>query len=237
MKILVFTPTYNEADNIKNLIPDLLALNIPIDVLVVDDNSPDNTGSIVRQYAEKDKRVHLIEREAKLGLGTAHIAGFRFAINSGYDVAISMDADYSHHPKFIPDLIKGIEKADVVIGSRYVPGGEVVNCSWRRKKISKIANLVARNILGWKVNDATAGFRVYKIDVLKTIDLNDIFSSGYSFLVETLYQCYAKGFKIIERPITFKDRFAGKSKLNQREIKLAMYTILRLGFLRLTGKK
>lgn len=234
MKILVIIPTYNEADNIQTLIPDLLALGLPLDVLVVDDNSPDHTAEIVRRFSEKDPRVHLIERPSKLGLGTAHIRGFQYALSSGFDAVISMDADYSHHPRFVPQLVKGLDHADVVIGSRYVDGGEVVNCKWGRKKISHTANGVARAVLGWRIHDATAGFRVYRIGVLKSIDIETIFSGGYSFLVETLYRCYVRKFRILEVPITFKDRFAGKSKLSSHEIRLAVYTILRLGGGRIT---
>ncbi len=237
MKILVFTPTYNEAENIENLIPDILKLDINADVLVVDDNSPDGTGKIVKQFIKENSRVNIVERPSKMGLGTAHIEGFKFAIKNNYDVVISMDADYSHHPKFIPSLVEAVKNSDVVIGARYVPGGDVINCKWSRKKISKVANFVACTALGWSVSDATAGFRAYNINVIKSIDLDSIFSNGYSFLVETLYRCYRKGYKIAEVPIVFKDRFAGKSKLNSREVRLAMYTILRLFFLRITGRQ
>ncbi|HRO23013.1 MAG TPA: polyprenol monophosphomannose synthase, partial [Promineifilum sp.] len=199
----VIVPTYNEADNLDELLEQLLALPTPIGAIVVDDNSPDGTGDMAERWAtENPGRVHVIHRPAKLGLGTAYIAGFKKAINDlAAERILTMDADFSHNPRYIPDMIALSRTKHVVIGSRYVPGGGARNCTRKRIYLSRGANFVARTLLGLKARDATAGFRLYRREVLQSIPLDEIFSSGYSFLVEMLFLCQRRGWQIGEVPI------------------------------------
>ncbi|MCA9922245.1 MAG: polyprenol monophosphomannose synthase [Anaerolineales bacterium] len=232
----VIVPTYNEADNIDDLVMQLLALPIEIGVIVVDDNSPDGTGQRVDVWAEKHpQRVHVVHRAGKLGLGTAYIAGFKKGLALGAKRIMTMDADFSHNPRYIPDMVSLSEEKHVVIGSRYVPGGGAKNCTWKRVLLSKGANLFARTALGLKANDATAGFRLYHRDVLESIPLDDIFSSGYSFLMEMLFLCQRRGWQIGEVPIIFEDRRKGTTKISRQEIFKAQYTVLRLFLRRIRG--
>ncbi len=167
------------------LMPELLKLPALVEICVVDDNSPDNTGQLAADWATKNARVHVLHRAGKLGLGTAYIAGFRYAFEHGFDAALTMDADFSHHPRYIPAMLAAFDKADLVIGSRYVPGGDVLYPFYRRF-LSKASNLVARTVLGLKAHDCTAGFRLYRLSVLQQVPLDQIFSNGYSFLTEML---------------------------------------------------
>ncbi len=232
----VIVPTYNEADNIDELISQLLALPNPVGVIVVDDNSPDGTGDKVDIWAEKHPhQVQCVHRAGKLGLGTAYIAGFKRALEIGADRIMTMDADFSHHPKYIPDMIQLSKQKHVVIGSRYVPGGGAKNCTWKRIMLSKGANLVARWSLGLQARDATAGFRLYRREVLESIPLDNIFSSGYSFLVEMLFLCQRRGWQVGEVPIIFEDRRKGTTKISKNEVIKAQYTVARLFFRRLRG--
>jgi glycosyltransferase involved in cell wall biosynthesis len=224
----VVIPTYNESDNIPTLVSQILALPIDAHVIVVDDNSPDGTGKILDEMAGHDARVHPVHRPAKLGLGTAHIAGMRHAFALNLEPVVTMDADFSHHPRYIPDLIAGLDKHDVMIGSRYVPGGGTRFFSVQRQFLSNGANAFARLALGLKARDCTAGFRVYRRAVLESIDLDCIFSNGYSFLIELLFLCQRNGWRIGESPIIYEDRRAGKSKISKAEIYKATYTVLRL---------
>ncbi len=195
----VIVPTYNEADNLDDLISQLLALPVAIGVIVVDDNSPDGTGKLADQWAAKEAgRVHVVHRPGKMGLGTAYIAGFKKALGIGAKRIMTMDADFSHNPRYIPAMIELSKQKHVVIGSRYVPGGGQRNCTWKRVLLSKGANFVARSLLGLKAKDATAGFRLYRREVLESIPLERIFSSGYSFLVEMLFMCQRRGWQIGE---------------------------------------
>ena len=233
----VIVPTYNEADNLDELLRQLLALPTPIGAIVVDDNSPDGTGDMAEQWAaENPDRVHVIHRPAKLGLGTAYIAGFMKAIAElGAELILTMDADFSQNPRYIPDMIALSRTKHVVIGSRYVPGGGTRNCSRKRIFLSRGANFMARILLGLKARDATAGFRLYRREVLQSIPLDEIFSSGYSFLVEMLFLCQRRGWQIGEIPIIFEDRRKGQTKISRQEILKAQYTVLRLFLRRLRG--
>jgi dolichol-phosphate mannosyltransferase len=233
----VVVPTYNESDNIDELLGQLLNLPIEVGVIVVDDNSPDGTGQLAEEWASRyPDQVFVVHRPGKLGLGTAYIAGFEKGLS---DLPVSqimtMDADFSHNPRYVPDLIAMSRSKDVVIGSRYVAGGGSRNCTWKRVMLSKIANFVARTLLGLKAHDATAGFRLYRREVLESIPLEDIFSNGYSFLVEMLFMCQRRGWDIGEVPIVFEDRRKGKTKISRQEVFKAQYTVFRLFFRRLRG--
>lgn len=233
MHSLVIIPTFNERENIARLIGDLLTLAQDLHILIVDDNSPDGTGQLVDELATRNERVHVIHRAGKLGLGTAYLAGFRYALDKGFACVLTMDADYSHQPKYVPDLLARSETADLVIGSRYVRGGRAVDSPLARRLLSRGANLFAKTILGLEARDCTAGFRCYRREVLESIKLDSIFSSGYSFLIELLYLVQRKGWRVAEVPIQFIDRREGKSKVSQAEIVKALYTVVRLGIGRL----
>ena len=234
MDIFVVIPTYNESDNLPGLLSQILALPIPVGILVVDDNSPDGTGELAERYArEYPGRVVVVHRPEKQGLGTAYLAGFRRAMELDARRVMTMDADFSHHPRYIPDLVALSQEKDLVIGSRYVKGGGALNCKPSRLVLSWVANLAARAALGLHARDATAGFRLYRREVLETIPLDSIFSSGYSFLVEMLYLVQECGWRVGETPIVFEDRRAGASKISRREVGKAMYTVARLSARRL----
>lgn len=226
---VVIVPTYNEAENIGTLIAQLRAQPGNIHVLVVDDNSPDGTGQIVEGLAAQDSSVHLLHRPVKQGLGEAYKAGFREGLRRGYLYLCTMDADFSHDPARVPDLLrKASQGYDLVVGSRYVPGGQIVDSTAFRKFISYGANWLAHTLLGINIRDCTAGFRCYRRRVLETINLDGIFSSGYSFLIEMGFHCQQAGFRIGEVPITFVNRRMGISKISRVEIYKAFYTLLRL---------
>ncbi len=225
MKTLVVLPTYNEAENLGLLLDELLAL--PLDICVVDDNSPDGTGAIADARAAASPRVRVVHRAGKLGLGTAYIAGFKVALADGYDAALTMDADFSHHPRYIPSMLAAFDNADLVIGSRYVGWGEV-RYPFERRFLSRAANSAARLLLGFKAHDCTAGFRLYRASVLRAAPLDGIFSNGYSFLTEMLWHVQRLGFRVAEVPIIFEDRVRGQSKISSKEIYKAAYTVLRL---------
>jgi glycosyltransferase involved in cell wall biosynthesis len=229
LDICVIIPTYNEKDNIAALVEQILSLDLKPRVIIVDDNSPDGTGQIAASLARQHPRVSVIHRRGKLGLGTAYIAGFRQALSDGAERLITMDADFSHHPAYIPGLVSLADQCHITIGSRYVPQGGVLNWSWQRRFLSWGANLFARMMLGLKAHDCTAGFRCYRRDVLLTIDLDQIFSDGYSFLVEMIFKCQRHGYTMGEIPIIFANRERGQSKISQREIYKAMVTVARLG--------
>lgn len=232
----VVVPTYNEADNLDELLTELLDLPVKLGVIVVDDNSPDGTGELADKWAQRfPGRVHVVHRPAKLGLGTAHIAGMRRALDLGARAVMTMDADFSHHPRYIPAMIAKAREMHVVIGSRYEPGGGSRNCSWKRVAMSRGANLFARTLLSLKAKDATAGFRLYRREVLESIPLGQIFSNGYSFLVEMMFMCQRRGWSIGEVPIIFEDRRKGQTKISRQEIYRALYTVLRLVVRRVRG--
>src|SRR5947208_6477463 len=216
MKTLIIIPTYNEAENLQPLLEAVFSFVVATDILIVDDNSPDGTGDLADAIAAKDARVHVLHRAGKLGLGTAYIAGFKYAVAHGYDAAFEMDADFSHDPRYLPDFLKAIEHADLVIGSRYIPGGGTPNWSFLRRFISGGGNIFARVVLGLPIHDCTAGFRCYRRHVLESIDLDSIQSQGYAFQVEMAYRTLRQGFKVVEIPITFMDRRVGKSKMSRK---------------------
>ncbi|RME79353.1 MAG: polyprenol monophosphomannose synthase [Chloroflexi bacterium] len=228
MKVYVIVPTYNEKENIADLVEQILALDLQPYVVVVDDNSPDGTGQIADELARRSDRVRVIHRAGKLGLGTAYVAGFKLALSEGAERLITMDADFSHDPSYIPALVALADHYHITIGSRYIPQGGVRNWELRRRFLSWGANTFARTLLGLKARDCTAGFRCYHREVLLNINLDSIFSNGYSFLVEMLFRCQRRGYTVGEIPIIFTNRARGASKISQQEIYKAMYTVLRL---------
>jgi len=235
MEAAVIIPTYNESDNIVTLVEEILGLRAVAHIIIVDDNSPDGTGHIAGELAKQYHEVHVIHRPGKLGLGTAYIAGFKFALTLPTDCIVTMDADFSHHPRYIPSLIAPTRVYDLNIGSRYVDGGGTINCNLWRRFLSRAGNTVARLTLGLQASDCTAGFRCYRRQVLEAMDLDSIFSSGYSFLVEMLYRCQQLGYRVGEVPIIFENRRKGTSKISRNEIWKAAYTVLRLGWERFMG--
>jgi dolichol-phosphate mannosyltransferase len=228
MKPAVIVPTYNERDNIEILLDELLVLPVNMSVIVVDDNSPDGTGQVVDVWAAKTERVQAVHRPGKLGLGTAYIAGFKCALSLGFDRIMTMDADFSHHPRYIPAMLEMSLERDMVIGSRYVKGGGTLNCTWKRRMLSQGANTFAKILLGLRALDCTAGFRCYRREVLEAIELDAIFSNGYSFLIEMIYYVQRRGYQIGEVPIVFEDRRRGTSKISQKEVYKALQTVGRL---------
>lgn len=226
---LMIVPTYNERENIERLVTRLRALPGNVHVLIVDDHSPDGTGLLADALAATDTGVHVLHRAGKLGLGTAYKAGFAYGLTRGYHYLCTMDADFSHSPESLPLLLdKASQGYDLVIGSRYVPGGNVIGSTRARKLVSYGANWLAHTVLNVDARDCTAGFRCYRRQVLETINLEAIFSSGYSFLIEMAFYCQQTSFRIGEVPITFVNRTEGVSKISRGEIYRAMYTLLRL---------
>lgn len=228
MKTAIIVPTYNEIENIRLLTSALLALPIIVEVIVVDDNSPDGTGRLADEMAVDDPRIVVCHRPSKLGLGTAYVTGFRTALARGADRIVTMDADFSHHPRYVPYVVALTQRADLGIGSRYVPGGGTMNWGPERHLLSSGANTVARVALGLTVHDCTAGFRCYQRHVLEAIDLDSIRSNGYSFLIEMLYYVVNAGFTVAETPIVFENRQRGSSKISKNEIAKAGLTVARL---------
>jgi glycosyltransferase involved in cell wall biosynthesis len=226
---LVIVPTYNERENIGSLVMELRRLAGDVHVLIVDDHSPDGTGALADALAAADAGVAVLHRAGKLGLGTAYISGFQYGLGRDYQYLCTMDADFSHNPASLPALLdKAATGYDLVVGSRYVPGGRVAGWPPLRKLISYVANLLAHWFLGIATRDCTAGFRCYRRAVLETVDLSAVFSTGYSFLIETAFLCQEAGFRIGEVPITFVNRTQGASKISKAEIFRAFYTLLRL---------
>jgi dolichol-phosphate mannosyltransferase len=238
MQVSVIVPTYNEKENIESLVAQLLSLPTRVHIIVVDDNSPDGTGEIADGLAaENAGRVSVIHRSGKLGLGTAYIAGFKEALAEGADLVCSMDADFSHDPRYIPYIVDKINQGyDLVIGSRYVRGGRSTQ-TLDRKVISWSANTITRVLLGLHAHDTTISYRCYRRQALESLDLDSIKSSGYSFLFEILFRVEQRGCKIGEVPITVQDRRRGASKISRNEIVKALATVLRLAPRRLAKKK
>lgn len=236
-RALVIVPTYNERENILKLIDAVLAQSPTIDVLVVDDGSPDGTGTLVDERAASDGRVHIIHRERKLGLGTAYVAGFRWALERDYEFIFEMDADFSHDPQHLPQFLASIENADLVLGSRYRDRKvTVVNWPIGRLMLSYFANVYARLVTGLNVFDATGGYKCFRRRVLEAIDLNDVRSNGYAFQIEMSFRAWRRGFRIVEIPIVFVDRTEGSSKMSKRIVREAVWMVWRLRWWAITGR-
>lgn len=228
MKSLVVVPTYNEIENLDALLEALMGLPGAVEVLVVDDGSPDGTGARADDWSRREPRVHAMHRPGKMGLGTAYIAGFSWGLERGYDAILEMDADFSHSPSYVPALIAAADGADLVIGSRYVAGGGTRGWGLHRRILSEGANVFARTMLGLSVRDCTAGFRCYRADALRRIDLATVLAEGYSFQVEMLVRVLQRGGRVVEIPIVFEERRLGRSKISRTEVFRAIETVLRL---------
>ncbi len=235
-KALIIFPTYDEKENIENIITAVLPLDDRINVLVVDDGSPDGTGDIVDRMAKEDSRINILHREEKQGLGRAYLAGFKWAIERKFDYIFEMDADFSHDPKYIPEFLKVIEEYDLVLGSRYISGVNVVNWPMGRLLLSYYANMYTRIVTGLDVRDATGGFKCFRREVLETIDLDKVRSNGYIFQIEMSMRAWKKGFKIKEIPIVFTDRLYGHSKMSKKIVREAIWKVWYLRYMSLTGK-
>jgi dolichol-phosphate mannosyltransferase len=235
MKILIIIPTYNELENLPKLLPEVLSKDNGIDVLIVDDNSPDGTASYIENEQKNSDRIHLLKRSSKQGLGTAYIAGFKFALQHGYQVIFEMDADFSHDPNEIPRFLDEIKNADVVLGSRYKNGVNVVNWPMRRLLLSWFANIYTRVITGMPLHDATGGFKCFNREVLQAIDLNRVKSNGYAFQIEMNFKAWKKGFSIKEIPIIFIDRIKGSSKMSKKIVREAVFMVWKLRFQSIFG--
>ncbi len=232
MKITVVIPTYNERQNIGPLIDKILGLGIEdLSIIVVDDNSPDGTGELVDKIAKKKKGIMVIHRPQKLGLGSAYKAGFQKALKQSSQVLVTMDADFSHDPNELPQLLKAINGYDIAVGSRYVKGGRIIGFNSWRSILSAMAQKICRVFLGLNTHDSTSGFRVYKTKVIQGIDFFSIKAEGYSFLIEAIFRCQKKGFSVKEIPIVYRMRREGSSKTSQSEIVKALVTVTRLKIL------
>ena len=236
MKTLIIIPTYNECENIEKVISLVFGLNLDLEILVVDDGSPDGTGDIVEKLMKDDSRIHLIRRPGKMGLGTAYVQGFKYAIEHNFDLAFEMDADLSHDPNDIPRFLAEIPKYDLVLGSRYINGVSVVNWPLSRLILSYCASLYTRVITGLPVKDPTGGFKCFRIEVLKAINLDKVKSGGYSFQIEMNYKTWKKRFRIKEIPIIFMDRTGGSSKMSKKIVREAVFMVWKLPLRSLFGK-
>lgn len=225
---LVMVPTYNERDNIGRLIEEIRDHLSDADVLVIDDGSPDGTAKHVRRKFDTGDRVHLIERDGKMGLGSAYRRGMRWGLERGYDYFFTMDADFSHPPERLPAIREALDEVDCVVGSRYVEGGGIENWGWFRKALSGSANATARTLIGLEVNDCTSGFRGYRREILRRVDIDRVESEGYVFLVEMVTRVLWNGGEVREIPFQFVDRRVGQSKINRGEIIRGFFRVLQL---------
>jgi dolichol-phosphate mannosyltransferase len=228
-RVLVSLATYNERDNLEPLVKEIRLAVPAADVLVLDDNSPDGTGQLADQLAASDPHVHVVHRPGKLGLGTAILAGMRYAMEHDYDLFVSMDADFSHAPRYLPALLAGMDDHDVMIGSRYIPGGGTVNWPVSRKLISRSVNVLVRFLMGIAAHDCSGGYRCYRVAKLREAGLDRLMSHGYSFQQEVLYRCRRVGCRLGETPIVFENRRAGASKVNPREATRSLAVLLWIG--------
>jgi dolichol-phosphate mannosyltransferase len=235
-RILVIIPTYNERTNVSLIVPAVLEQDPRLHVLVVDDSSPDGTGELADELAAADSRVHVLHRSAKEGLVRAYIAGFRWALERGYDLICEMDADFSHDPKFLPELLRAAREADLVIGSRYKQGVNVINWPISRLLLSLGANEYARRITGLPLTDSTGGFKCFRRAVLEAIDLDAVRSNGYAFQIEMSFRAWKKGFRLAEIPIVFTDRVEGQSKMSKRIVREAIWMVWWLRLRGLAGR-
>lgn len=235
-RALIIFPTYNEKDNIEKIVHAVLPLDPRINVLIVDDNSPDGTGDIADKLAASEEKVNVLHRKGKEGLGKAYIAGFKWAIENKYDFIFEMDADFSHGPEYIKDFLKEIQRNDLVIGSRYISGVNVINWPMSRLLLSYFANVYTRIITGLPVRDATGGFKCFRREVLEAINLDKVKSSGYSFQIEMSMRAWKKGYKIKEIPIIFVDRIAGSSKMSKKIMREAIWMVWMLRIKSIFGR-
>ncbi|MBI5727078.1 MAG: polyprenol monophosphomannose synthase [Ignavibacteriales bacterium] len=236
-KSLIIIPTFNELDNIQKLVFDLFDMHKEgVDLLIVDDNSPDGTAGFIEELMQTVSRLHILKRPRKMGLGTAYTAGFKWAIEHKYDYIFEMDADYSHDPKEIKNFLKTIDSCDLVIGSRYLTGVNVINWPMSRLLLSYFANIYTRVITGLPIYDCTGGFKCFRRDVLESIDLTKIKSNGYAFQIEMNYKVWAKGFRIKEIPIIFIDRQQGMSKMSKKIVKEAVWLVWKMRIQHFLGR-
>ncbi len=236
-RALVIIPTYNEKENIAKITSAVLSQDPSIDILVVDDGSPDGTGALVDAIAESEQRIHVLHRASKLGLGTAYLTGFKWALERDYAFIFEMDADFSHAPEKLPEFLRAIKDNDLVIGSRYQNGQvNVVNWPMSRLFLSYSANIYARTLTGLPIFDATGGFKCFRREVLEAIDLADVRSNGYAFQIEMTFRAWKKGFRIKEIPIVFIDRTEGSSKMSKRIVREAVWMVWRLRWWGMTGR-
>lgn len=236
MRTLVVVPTYDERENIVRIIEEVLSTDPGIELLIVDDNSPDGTGEIADRCAAENPRVHVVHREGKMGLGSAYVEGFRYALREGYDAVFEMDADFSHDPKAIPEFLEKLADHDLVLGSRYLDGVSVINWPMSRLLLSYFANIYARVVTGAPIRDLTGGFKCFRRDVLEAIDLDRIHSDGYAFQIEMDVKTWKKGFRVVEIPIIFVERGVGTSKMSRRIIWEALWLVWRLRIASLLGR-
>jgi dolichol-phosphate mannosyltransferase len=227
---LIALATFNECDNLAPLVQEIRAAVAGAEVLILDDNSPDGTGAAADALASQDARIHVIHRTGKLGLGTAILAMMRFAVQNDYEFLVTMDADFSHHPRYLPGILKGMDHADVMIGSRYVAGGGVENWPLSRWLMSRSTGQLVHFLLGMPVRDTSGNYRCYRVSLLRRANLDNLLSHGYSFQQEVLHRCYLAGARLGETPIIFADRKAGQSKANLTEIVRSLSTLVRLGW-------
>ncbi len=236
-RALVIVPTYNERENVARIIEAVLAQDARLSVLIVDDGSPDGTGAIVDEIAKTNDRVHALHRAKKMGLGTAYLAGFKWALARDYAFIFEMDADFSHDPGHLPEFLRAVQDTDLVLGSRYRNGKvTVVNWPMTRLMLSYAANIYARTVTGLQLYDATGGFKCFRRTVLETIDLDDVRSNGYAFQIEVSFRAWKKGFRIAEIPIVFTDRTEGESKMSKRIVREAIWMVWRLRWWSITGR-
>jgi len=235
VKALIIIPTYKERENLTELVRQIFAKDLPVEILIIDDNSPDGTGALADELAARDPRIHVMHRPGKLGLGSAYVVGFRYAIERKYDAVFEMDADFSHSPDSLPEFLRELEGADMVLGSRYLRGVTVVNWPLKRLILSYGANVYTRVVTGMSIKDATGGFKCIRRQVLEAIDLDRVKSDGYGFQIEINFKAWRKGFKIREIPILFVDRMAGESKMSRRIVWEAAWMVWRLRLLDLFG--
>jgi dolichol-phosphate mannosyltransferase len=235
-RFLVILPTYNESQNLPRIVPQILAQDPRLEILVADDNSPDGTGRLATDLAGLNPRVHVLHREKKEGLGRAYLAGFAWALARDYTRIFEMDADFSHDPKYLPDLIAATETADLAIGSRYKTGVNVINWPMSRLLLSYFANVYARWVTGMPLTDATAGFKCFRRTVLEAIPLQQIRSNGYAFQIEMNFRAWRKKFRLLEIPIVFTDRMEGRSKMNRKIVREGVWVVWWLRLCRLFGR-
>lgn len=236
-RALVIVPTYNERENVARIIDMVLTQDPRLSVLIVDDGSPDGTGAIVDEISALNERVHVLHRAKKLGLGTAYLAGFKWALSEKFAYIFEMDADFSHDPEHLPQFLRAIADADLVVGSRYRNGRvTVVNWPMSRLVLSYAANIYSRIVTGLQLFDATGGFKCFRREVLEAIDLDDVRSNGYAFQIEMSFRAWKKGFRIAEIPIVFTDRTEGESKMSKRIVREAIWMVWRLRWWSLTGR-